>query len=144
APAPRPEPVPPTADTDVVLRVEGLHVAIPLGDDSVATPVRDVSFAVRRGEAVGIVGESGSGKTLTAMAVAQLTSPPVSARAARLEIDGQDVSSLSPAARRRHLGASIAMVFQDPMSSLNPTMSVGAQLAEFSREHQGADRRGAW
>lgn len=157
-PAPRPSPAPmdatpgtdasmdsdETPDTDVVLRVEGLRVAIPLGDDSIATPVRNVSFVVRRGEAVGIVGESGSGKTLTAMAVAQLTSPPVSARAARLEINGRDVAALSPRARRRHLGASIAMVFQDPMSSLNSTMSVGAQLAEFSREHQGAHRRAAW
>lgn len=129
---------------DVVLRVEGLHVAIPLGDDTVATPVRDVSFSVHRGEAVGIVGESGSGKTLTAMAVAQLTNPPVTARTDRLEINGQEISTLSPGARRRHLGASISMVFQDPMSSLNPTMSVGAQLAEFSREHQGTDRSSAW
>nr|WP_272950555.1 ABC transporter permease subunit [Ornithinimicrobium pratense] len=60
---------------DAVLRVEGLSVAIPLGDDTVATPVRDLTFVVGRGEAVGIVGESGSGKTLTAMAVSQLTDP---------------------------------------------------------------------
>ncbi|WP_202865431.1 dipeptide/oligopeptide/nickel ABC transporter permease/ATP-binding protein [Ornithinimicrobium sufpigmenti] len=129
---------------DAVLRAEGLSVAIPLGDDTVATPVRDLSFAVGRGEAVGIVGESGSGKTLTAMAVSQLTDPPVVVRARRLELDGLELTTPSDKARRRHLGQGLSMVFQDPMSSLNPTMRTGTQLAEHSREHQGTTRRAAW
>lgn len=132
------------ADADAVLRVEGLSVAIPLGDGTVATPVRDVSFSVGRGEAVGIVGESGSGKTMTAMAVSQLTNPPVVTRTRRLQLDGQDLGALSPEDLRRHLGRSLSMVFQDPMSSLNPTMRTGTQLAEHSREHQGTTRRAAW
>jgi len=129
---------------DLVLRVEHLKVAIPLDETTVATPVRDVSFTVRRGEAVGIVGESGSGKTLTAMAVAQLLSPPVASQADVMVLAGQSLATLSPKALRRHLGTSLAMVFQDPMSSLNPTMRVGLQLAEYSREHQGAGRAQAW
>ena len=132
------------ADADLVLRVEHLKVAIPLDETTVATPVRDVSFTVRRGEAVGIVGESGSGKTLTAMAVAQLLSPPVASQADVMVLAGQSLATLSPKALRRHLGTSLAMVFQDPMSSLNPTMRVGLQLAEYSREHQGAGRAQAW
>ncbi len=129
--------------TGPVLRVEGLSVAIPVDATTVATPVRGVSLTVAAGEAVGIVGESGSGKTLTAMAIAQLAPPPRAVRTSRLELAGRELTRIDPGTRRRHLGRSLAMVFQDPMSSLNPTMRVGAQLAEYGREHQGLSRGAA-
>ncbi|MFG1994438.1 dipeptide/oligopeptide/nickel ABC transporter permease/ATP-binding protein [Actinoplanes sp. NPDC048988] len=119
-----------------LLHVENLRVSY--GD---VTPVRGVSLALRPGEAVGIVGESGSGKSLTALAIARLIESPGRVDADRLEFLGAD---LRHGDHRELLGTSLAMVFQDPMTSLNPTHKVGRQLAEVVREHQGADRRTAW
>ncbi|MFI6070516.1 dipeptide/oligopeptide/nickel ABC transporter permease/ATP-binding protein [Actinoplanes sp. NPDC051343] len=122
-----------------LLTVENLRVGF--GD---VTPVRGVSLALDRGEAVGIVGESGSGKSLTALAVAQLVERPGVVRADRLDLFGTDLREGARRAHRRMLGTSLAMVFQDPMTSLNPTQRVGRQLAEVVREHQRAGRRPAW
>ncbi|MCO8274101.1 dipeptide/oligopeptide/nickel ABC transporter permease/ATP-binding protein [Actinoplanes sp. TRM 88003] len=138
---------PPPADPEPdgpdqpLLAVENLHVTFPAAGGPV-TPVRGVSLSVRRGEAIGIVGESGSGKSLTALAIAQLIEHPGRVRAERLEFLGTDLRE--KADHRRLLGTSLSMVFQDPMTSLNPTQRVGRQLAEVVREHQGADRRTAW
>jgi peptide/nickel transport system permease protein len=133
---------PPAAGDDTVLVVEDLSVSFP-GRSGPVTPVRGVSFAVRRGETVGIVGESGSGKSLTALAVAQLIEEPGQVRAARLEFLGENLLSGPARARRHLLGTSLAMVFQDPMTSLNPTMRVGRQLAEVAEQHRGLNRRQA-
>jgi len=122
---------------DGVLSVEGLRVSF--GDVS---PVRDVGFTMGAGESVGIVGESGSGKSLTALAIARLIEEPGRTQADRLEFLGRDIRD--PAAHRRLLGLSLAMVFQDPMTSLNPTMRIGRQLAEVAEEHQNLPRRRAW
>ncbi|MDY7088202.1 MAG: dipeptide/oligopeptide/nickel ABC transporter permease/ATP-binding protein [Actinomycetota bacterium] len=122
-----------------LLAVENLRVGF--GE---VTPVRGVSLTVRRGEAIGIVGESGSGKSLTALAIAQLVAPPGRVHADRLEFLGADLTGPGRKEHRRLLGTSLAMVFQDPMTSLNPVHRVGRQLAEVVREHQGADRRSAW
>ena len=119
-----------------LLAVENLHVGL-----GAVTPVRGVSLTVRRGEAVGIVGESGSGKSLTALAIARLIERPGRVSADRLDFLGAD---LTKGEHRKLLGTSLAMVFQDPMTSLNPTQRVGRQLAEVVREHQRADRRTAW
>ncbi|SNY37981.1 dipeptide/oligopeptide/nickel ABC transporter permease/ATP-binding protein [Paractinoplanes atraurantiacus] len=119
-----------------LLHVENLRVSY--GD---VTPVRGVSLTVGAGEAVGIVGESGSGKSLTALAIAQLIESPGRVDADRIEFLGED---LRHGDHRKLLGTSLAMVFQDPMTSLNPTHKVGRQLAEVAREHQGATRRAAW
>jgi peptide/nickel transport system permease protein len=124
---------------DPVLVVEGLRVDFP----GPVTPVRGVSFAMARGEAVGVVGESGSGKSLTALAIAQLVEAPGQVRAERLRFLGTDLLVPDPE-QRRLLGTSLSIVFQDPMTSLNPTMRVGGQLAEVAREHQGLTRRGAF
>jgi oligopeptide/dipeptide ABC transporter ATP-binding protein len=131
-------------DKDAVLVVEDLHVSFP----GPITPVRGVSFTIRRGEIVGVVGESGSGKSLTALAVAQLLEPPAQVTARELSFLGApllgELAVRSTAAvRRRLLGTSFAMVFQDPMTSFNPTKRVGVQLAEGAREHQGLTRRAA-
>jgi peptide/nickel transport system permease protein len=124
------------APGDAVLAVDDLWVSF--GEIS---PVRGVSFALRRGEAVGVVGESGSGKSLTALAITRLIEPPGSVTAGRLSFLG---TSLLDEAPDRLLGTRMSIVFQDPMTSLNPTMRVGGQLAEVARAHQGLARRGAW
>ncbi|GAB3568943.1 dipeptide/oligopeptide/nickel ABC transporter permease/ATP-binding protein [Amycolatopsis endophytica] len=127
------------APENPVLVVEGLRVAFPG-----VTPVRGVSFAMARGESVGVVGESGSGKSLTALAIAQLIEEPGRVHAKRLEFLGQDLPGADARARRRLLGTSFAMVFQDPMTSFNPVRRVGAQLAEVARHHQGLGRKAAF
>jgi peptide/nickel transport system permease protein len=124
-------------DQQPVLAVEGLHVGFPG-----VTPVRGVSFAVRQGEAVGIVGESGSGKSLTALAVAQLIEHPGEVQAKRLTFQGHDL--LDGQKHRQLLGTSLAMVFQDPMTSFNPAIRVGRQLAEVAEQHQNMNRDQAW
>lgn len=125
-----------------VLRVENLTVAFP-GAGEHYRPVAGVSFAVGPGEIVGIVGESGSGKSLTAAAVGSLIPPSGTVTADRFELCGRDPRSLGAGARDRLLGTSLATVFQDPMSALNPTVRVGRQLAEVSTVHQGMGRRAA-
>ena len=127
---------------NAVLAVENLSVTFP-GADGPVRPVRAVSFAVRRGEAVGVVGESGSGKSLTALAVARLIEEPGHVAADRLEFLGTDLLAGTARAHRQLLGTSFAMVFQDPMTSFNPTRRIGHQLAEVARQHQGMTRQQA-
>jgi oligopeptide/dipeptide ABC transporter ATP-binding protein len=131
-------------DPDEVLVVQDLEVSFP----GPVTPVRGVSFTIHKGEIVGVVGESGSGKSLTALAVAQLIEQPGQVRAAELSFLGAPLlgsiaDRSTAAARRRLLGSSFAMVFQDPMTSFNPAKRIGVQLAEGAREHQGLSRRAA-
>ncbi|GLY93187.1 dipeptide/oligopeptide/nickel ABC transporter permease/ATP-binding protein [Actinoplanes sp. NBRC 103695] len=135
---PPPAPSDPMPEADALLAVHNLQVSFPG-----VRPVRGVSLSLRRGEAVGIVGESGSGKSLTALAIARLIEPPGEVTADRLEFLGEDLRG-DVSAHRRLLGTSLAMVFQDPMTSLNPVQRVGRQLAEVVRTHQRADRRTAW
>ena len=122
-----------------VLDVEDLSVTFP-GAGGTVRPVRGVTFTVGRGEAVGVVGESGSGKSLTALAVARLVESPGEVTAARLDFQGTDLRAGGERAHRRLLGTGFAMVFQDPMTSLNPTRRIGHQLAEGARRHQGLSR----
>ncbi len=128
------------ADRQLVLDVRDLRVTFP-GAAGPISPVRGVSFGIRAGEAVGVVGESGSGKSLTALSIAQLVEEPGRVDARRLTFCGTD---LLEGAHDKLLGTSLAVVFQDPMTSFNPTMRIGAQLAEVSRHHQGSDRRAAF
>jgi peptide/nickel transport system permease protein len=139
-PATDPEQVAP--DDDLVLDVRDLEVVYP-GQNGPIRPVRGITFAVRRGESVGVVGESGSGKSLTALAISRLIDDPGHVDAERMRFLGEDLLTSDTAARRRLLGTSMAMVFQDPMTSFNPTRRIGAQLAEVSRHHHGLDRKQA-
>jgi oligopeptide/dipeptide ABC transporter ATP-binding protein len=128
--------------SDLVLDVRDLAVTFP-GANGPIRPVRGVSFAVRRGEAVGIVGESGSGKSLTALAVSRLVDDTGRVDATRLELIGHDLRAKDTPVQRKLLGTSLAMVFQDPMTSFNPTRRIGGQLAEVAVHHQGLGRRAA-
>ncbi|MEI4472336.1 ABC transporter ATP-binding protein [Frigidibacter sp. MR17.24] len=118
-----------------VLSVEGLTVSVRAQGRDRAL-VRDLSFTLARGETLAIAGESGSGKSLTSLAVMGLLPPPaVRASAGRVMLGGQDLLALPEAEMRRVRGARIAMIFQEPMTSLNPVMTIGAQLVEAVRAH---------
>ncbi|WP_129668061.1 dipeptide/oligopeptide/nickel ABC transporter permease/ATP-binding protein [Phytoactinopolyspora endophytica] len=129
-------------DDDAVLVVEDLRVAFPSADGQ-TEPVDGVSLTIQRGETVGIVGESGSGKSLTALALAKLTPENAAVSATRLDFTGESLLGRSDAEVRRLLGTSLAMVFQDPMTSFNPSMRVGWQIAEVARALEGRGRREA-
>jgi peptide/nickel transport system permease protein len=125
-----------------VLAVDGLSVVFPRRPGAL-TPVREVSFELRPGELVGVVGESGSGKSLTALAIAQLLPYPGIAHADHVLIDGHDPQRMSTKTRKRLLGRALAMVFQDPATSMNPAVRVGRQLAEMSEVHEQLPRAAA-
>lgn len=126
---------PPTAAThDPILVVEDLHVAYPNRDGVLVDVVRGVSFTLGR-ERLGLVGESGSGKSQTGRAILGLTAPGGVVTAKRLEFRGIDLLHCSAAQRRQMRGGRIAMVLQDPKYSLNPVMTIGAQVVESLRAH---------
>ncbi|WP_037311623.1 dipeptide/oligopeptide/nickel ABC transporter permease/ATP-binding protein [Amycolatopsis orientalis] len=128
---------------DAVLVVENLQVAFPR-PAGWTVPVRGVSFTVRAGEAIGVVGESGSGKSLTGLAVSRLVEAPAVVTADRLDFAGKPVLTTPERELRGLLGTSLAMVFQDPMTSFNPTRRIGRQLAEVAEQHQGLPRAKAF
>jgi peptide/nickel transport system ATP-binding protein len=108
-----------------------------------ARAVDRVSFSVDAGRTLGLVGESGCGKTMTALSLLRLTPPAARIVGGSILFDGRDLLTLSDAEMRRIRGNAIAMIFQEPMSSLNPVFTVGNQIAEAVRLHQGLGRRGA-
>ncbi len=113
-------------------------------DEGVARAVDGVTFDVERGQVVGVVGESGSGKSVTALSIMGLVSEPGEIRAgSRVVLDGRELTSLSPKAMRRVRGAEVAMIFQEPMTSLNPIYPVGDQIAEAVRTHAGLKKAAA-
>ncbi|MBZ4691072.1 MAG: Acetamidase/Formamidase [Cereibacter sp.] len=126
-----------------VLSVEGLTVSVRAG--GVERPlVEGLSFTLRRGETLAIAGESGSGKSITSLAIMGLLPPPaVRASAGRVLLDGTDLLALPEARMRAIRGDRIAMIFQEPMTSLNPVMTIGAQLVEALRAHEPLSRRAA-
>lgn len=105
--------------------------------------VRDVSFSVEQGETLGVVGESGSGKTVTVMAVMRLLDPKAARLEGRVVFEGRDLLTLSEKQMRSVRGAQIGIVFQDPMTSLNPVLSVERQLTESLQIHENLTRRQA-
>lgn len=131
------------SESGAILEVENLRVNFESTKGGVVHAVRGIDLTVNEGEIVGIVGESGSGKSMTALAVAQLVTAPGRVEASALRFLGVDLQAAGKARLRRLLGTSMAMVFQDPMSSFNPTMRMGDQLAEVATEHAGMRRREA-
>ena len=110
----------------------------------VARVLEDVAFSVRRGETLGLVGESGCGKSMTALAMMRLIStPPGRITSGRVTLDGRDLLTLDESEMRQYRGNRISMIFQEPMTSLNPAYTVGDQIGEAVRLHQGLDRKAA-
>ena len=135
-------------DAGNVLAVENLNIAFMQEQQKIAA-VRNLSFSLQRGETLAIVGESGSGKSVTALALMRLLEQAgglVQCDKMLLQRRSREVIELSEqsAAQMRHVrGADMAMIFQEPMTSLNPVFTVGEQIAESIRLHQNASREEA-
>jgi peptide/nickel transport system ATP-binding protein len=125
--------------TKPLLEVDGLTLRI---GASGRTVVNNVSFSVSPGEIVGIVGESGSGKTLAARAVMGFIPPAVRLISGSIRFDGEEVTTMAPKRLRAIRGAKVGMVFQEPMTSLNPSMLIGRQLEEGLALHRKLDANG--
>jgi peptide/nickel transport system ATP-binding protein len=124
-----------------LLEVSNLRVSLPTSDGSV-TALRGLSFTIERGQTLGLIGESGCGKSLTALAVMGLLPERAVARGS-IQFDGQELLGLPDAQLRRIRGARIAMIFQEPMTALNPLHTVSHQIGEPLRLHLGLNPREA-
>lgn len=100
-----------------------------------------ISYQVEQGQVVGIVGESGSGKSVSSLAIMGLIDFPGKVNAQAIHFDGRDLKQISARARRKIVGADVAMIFQDPMTSLNPCFTVGDQIMEALKIHQGGSKK---
>jgi peptide/nickel transport system ATP-binding protein len=125
------------AMTTPLLRVEGLTTELVLGDLRFPV-VDDLTFTIAPGETLGVVGESGCGKSMMALSLLGIApNPPAIVSSGVAYFDGVDLLALDPARLRRLRGNRIAMIFQEPMTALNPLMSIGKQIAEVCRRHLG-------
>ncbi|KAB7852322.1 ABC transporter ATP-binding protein [Streptomyces mobaraensis] len=130
-------------DSGPLLEVRDLHVEFHTRD-GVAKAVNGVNYSVSAGETLAVLGESGSGKSVTAQAIMGiLDMPPAKIPKGEILFRGQDMLKMSAEERRKLRGAKIAMIFQDALSSLNPVLSVGYQLGEMFRIHQGLSKKDA-
>jgi dipeptide transport system ATP-binding protein len=125
-----------------LLEVENLSVTFP-SQSGLLRAVDGVSMTVDKGEVLGIVGESGSGKSVGMLAVMGLVPFPGRVTADKLSFEGRDLLSLTDAERRALTGKDVAMIFQEPTTSLNPSFTIGYQLMETLRVHEGMDRKSA-
>jgi len=137
------DPMPGTSQESPLLEVDGLSVEFQTRD-GVARVLESISFSLARGQTLGVVGESGCGKSMTALALMRLIpQPPGRIVAGQMRFEGIDLLGLSDAAMREVRGNRVSMIFQEPMTSLNPVFNVGEQIAEAVRLHQRLDRRAA-
>ena len=125
-----------------LLDVAGLRTEISTRSATVQA-VRDVSFSIAPGETLGLVGESGCGKSMTGMSLMRLLPSGGRIAAGSVKLAGKELTTLSEGDIRRVRGNDVAMIFQDPMTSLNPTMTVGDQIAEPAIIHQGLSQKDA-
>jgi oligopeptide/dipeptide ABC transporter ATP-binding protein len=126
-----------------LLRVEGLVTQFHTGE-GVVHAVDGVSFSVGHGETLGLVGESGCGKSVTALSIMGLLGHTGKIAAGRIDFQGIDLVGLDHEEMRKVRGKEIAMIFQEPMTSLNPVYTVGDQIAEMAQLHLHMDRKAAW
>jgi oligopeptide/dipeptide ABC transporter ATP-binding protein len=139
--SPKQSPVPGSGVSEhSILAVSGLRTEIQT-EQGVVHAVDDVSFAISRGRTLAIVGESGCGKSMTALSImGLLPRPQAQVVAGEVRFDGRNLLDLPARARQDIRGKEIAMIFQDPMSSLNPTLTIGLQITETLRRHLGLKR----
>ncbi len=128
--------------SDPVVSIDDLSVSFPT-DDGMVHAVRNVSFDVNPGEVIAVVGESGSGKSVTALATMRLH-PKAASITGAIRFHGRDLLAIPEKEMRGIRGNGIAMVFQDPMTALNPVFKVGAQIAEMLRIHSDISKEKAW
>ena len=126
-------------DMAPLLEVRDLRTSFMLSERNVRA-VNGVSFSLRRGQTVGIVGESGSGKSVTALSLMRLVSGTTTTTSGSVIFEGQDLLKLSPREMRQLRGRRLAMIFQDPQTSLNPSMTIGKQIIEVLRQHRQLSR----
>ena len=142
AEAPTPDPVP-AAATPLLLEIEDLHTYF-FTRDGIVRAVDGVSLGVRRGETLGVVGESGCGKSVTSLSILRLIpEPPGRIVSGSIRFEGTDLLKLSETAMRGIRGNEISMIFQEPMTSLNPVLTVSRQISETLMLHQGLEARAA-
>jgi len=126
-----------------LLRVENLVTAFKTERGTIRA-VDDISFSIKKGQTVGLVGESGCGKSVTSLSILRLIqSPPGFVEKGKIAFDGQDILTLSEAGMRQIRGNKISMIFQEPMTSLNPVFTIGNQIGEVFRIHQNASKKEA-
>ena len=128
---------------DTLLSIEDLSVRIPRRKDEVQ-PLSGVNLTVGRGQTLGIVGESGSGKTMTALALMGLLPSNGYVSSGQITLDGKALVGMEDTELRRLRGTEVGMIFQDPMTSLNPTMTIGDQIGEPLRVHHSASKKEAY
>ncbi|WP_114858866.1 ABC transporter ATP-binding protein [Azospirillum brasilense] len=128
--------------SEPVLAVDGLSIGFQTRR-GLLPAVRELSFSVRSGEMLAIVGESGCGKSLTALALLGLVPPPGRVTGGTVRLEGRDLLALDEAALRRVRGARMSMIFQEPMTALNPVLTVGEQIMEAILEHEAVSRKAA-
>jgi oligopeptide/dipeptide ABC transporter ATP-binding protein len=124
-----------TSDREAILEISDLSIAYPIAIGTVRA-VEDVTLAVRKGEVLGVVGESGCGKSTLGLAVLNLLKPPGRITGGRILFDGRDILAMAPAELLKLRGEKIAMIFQNPLTSLDPLMSVQDHFIETIRAHE--------
>ena len=123
-----------------ILEIEDLVVHY-VTDQTTVRAVNGLTFSLERGDALGLVGETGAGKTTTALSIMQLVpDPPGRIVSGKILFEGRDLVSMDEIHRREIRGNQISMIFQDPMTALNPVLTVGDQIAEVVRLHQRISR----
>ena len=129
---------------NMVLDVENLNVKFVLEEETVEA-VNGISLQIREGETLGLVGETGAGKTTTALSILRLIdSPPGVMECDKLEVCGEDILHMSVVELEHTRGSLVSMIFQDPMTSLNPVFTVGYQIAESLERHEHLNKQEAW
>ena len=126
-----------------LLEIKNLKTHFPT-KEGIVKAVNDVSFHIDEGELLGLVGESGCGKSITALSVMRLVSPPGKIAGGSIKFNGKELTEASEDYMRKIRGNDIAMIFQDPMTSLNPVYTVGEQIAEALRLHRKLNKKDAW
>lgn len=133
---PEKEPIPSAQAPEALLDIRGLRVEYHT-DEDVVYAVNGLDLTIGKGESLGLVGETGAGKTTTALSVLRLIAdPPGKIMGGEIWFEGEDMLQAKPARLREIRGSKISVIFQDPMTSLNPVYSVGDQIAEVIHQHE--------